>query len=536
MDNTVAQDTPLSLLTREGVIGFYTDIEVTEIVAFRVGIGQPLNVFTLLVAEERGDGAAFAEGFLNSKRIRVPTLKQWSFGIFRYRRPVGDVIALLDGKPSVDTWSLSGNCVEIGRLLASGPFVVPPDAATELPWNRVLKNNFWNGSYAFDWHDAEKAALADLILQPKALQELTERIRQHVPIGLARLSDRLGNIVLQLPITVLMAQFSLLRDGTGMQVEIAWHPKANPRLLSAQTTRFYDGVLGAFATTPITSGTRVLELRDGPGEYVSLLRDDANRVILATTAPTSFISVISLNLQVGDPEPRVFEAGRGETRKPQRVTVCTTMPSQVGELKDAHLGEWSLQRIYRDEVAGLTARRQFVQYRPTGTIRDEERTKAIADLRHLINTYGEGGAWLWDPYLDADDILETLFFCRFAGAELRALTAMRVPVQSEEGGGKDHFLTKQRETFERAGGNLRGLRLEYRGRNGAQGWEFHDRFLIFPKTNEGPLAWSLGASVNSVGKQHHILQKVGDGQLIADAFLDLWDALDRPEHLIWRHP
>ena len=126
MDNTVAQDTPLSLLTREGVIGFYTDIEVTEIVAFRVGIGQPLNVFTLLVAEERGDGAAFAEGFLNSKRIRVPTLKQWSFGIFRYRRPVGDVIALLDGKPSVDTWSLSGNCVEIGRLLASGPFVVPP--------------------------------------------------------------------------------------------------------------------------------------------------------------------------------------------------------------------------------------------------------------------------------------------------------------------------------------------------------------------------------------------------------------------------
>ena len=533
MDENIPPETQLSLLMRAGVIGYYNEVEVTEIIAFRTDTRQPLNVFTLLVAEENTSRAASIEGFL-SERIRVPTLKQWSFGIFRYRRPVGEVIAALDDKPSVDTWSLSGNAVEIGNLLALEAFFVPPDTATEIPWNRVLKNNFWNGSYVFDWHDAKKTALADIVSHPKALQELSERIRQHVPIGLASLSDRLGNIVLQLPVMALMAQFSLLRDGTGMQVDIAWHAKAAARLLSAQTTRLYDGVLEAFATT-ITSGTTVLALNDGPGEYASLLRDDASQVILAATAPTSFISTVGLNLQIGDPEPRAFEAGR-DTRTPHRLTVYTAMPSQVGEPKDAHLGEWTRQRIYRDEVARLTARRQFVQYRPAATTRDEERARAISDLRYLINAYGESGAWLWDPFLDADDILETLFFCRYAGADLRALTAMRIPAQSDESGGKQDFIVRQRETFERAGGNLRGLRLEYRGKIGPHGWEFHDRFLIFPKTNEGPLAWSLGASVNSVGKQHHILQKVGDGQLIADAFLDLWDALDRPEHLVWRHP
>jgi hypothetical protein len=61
--------------------------------------------------------------------------------------------------------------------------------------------------------------------------------------------------------------------------------------------------------------------------------------------------------------------------------------------------------------------------------------------------------------------------------------------------------------------------------------------LIFPATaDRGALAWSLGTSVNSLGKQHHILQQVDDGQRIMDAFLDLWDRLNGPEHLIWKTP
>jgi hypothetical protein len=40
-------------LTAPGVIGFYTHIEVTEIFAIRDGEAKALNVFSILVAEEK---------------------------------------------------------------------------------------------------------------------------------------------------------------------------------------------------------------------------------------------------------------------------------------------------------------------------------------------------------------------------------------------------------------------------------------------------------------------------------------------------
>ena len=178
----------------------------------------------------------------------------------------------------------------------------------------------------------------------------------------------------------------------------------------------------------------------------------------------------------------------------------------------------------------------------------------MQDIRLLLNQYGRHGAWLWDPYLSADDVLRTLFYCHHKGADLRALTAgyerppgsrvkptiasikrqiqewiqphlfCRRPLEPT-------FAEKQRAVFEAARSNLRGLRIEYRMKYGPAGWAFHDRFLIFPKTMErAALAWSLGTSVNSLGRQHHILQQVDDGQLVVDAFEELWEQLNQQEH------
>ena len=53
----------------------------------------------------------------------------------------------------------SGPPLHTGDLISAPPQFVPPDFGTPVPWNRVLKNNFWNGSYVFEWADAEKTAL-----------------------------------------------------------------------------------------------------------------------------------------------------------------------------------------------------------------------------------------------------------------------------------------------------------------------------------------------------------------------------------------
>ena len=76
------------------------------------------------------------------------------------------------------------------------------------------------------------------------------------------------------------------------------------------------------------------------------------------------------------------------------------------------------------------------------------------------------------------------------------------------------------------------LNLEIRGKIGTNGYDFHDRFLIFP--SEKPKVWSLGISVNQLGKSHHILQEVKNAKHILNAFNQLWEELNREECLVWK--
>ncbi|MHC8398016.1 hypothetical protein ACYZTX_00590 [Pseudomonas sp. MDT1-17] len=53
---------------------------------------------------------------------------------------------------------------------------------------------------------------------------------------------------------------------------------------------------------------------------------------------------------------------------------------------------------------------------------------ALKDLQWLMEKHGEEGVWLWDPFLNAEDVLRTLFFCPHNGVPLRALTAGKAPL------------------------------------------------------------------------------------------------------------
>ena len=197
--------------------------------------------------------------------------------------------------------------------------------------------------------------------------------------------------------------------------------------------------------------------------------------------------------------------------------------------------------MYREETTRVRADRRFVQYLPLNGQRQEMHEKAVDDLRFLIRRHGEEGAWLWDPYLGAMDVIKTLFHSPHHGADLRALSA-GCPAPSDGSAWDDQcsispdWPEQQQAIFDGVQSNWYGLRLEFRVRIGKAGWPFHARFLIFPATDRGAQAWSLGTSLNGLGKQHHILQKVDDGQRIRDAFEELWHQLDQPEHLVWRKP
>ncbi|GGG87505.1 VPA1262 family N-terminal domain-containing protein [Edaphobacter dinghuensis] len=527
----------LSRLLVPGTIGFYNFFDVTEIVAFANGAKTPINVFTIAVAEETTQEITEGCRFL-SGRIELRSLKDWKFGIVRYSRPIAELDAIIADIASRQVWRASGNDLSIGSMTPLPSKLVPSDRINFAPLNRVLKNNFWDGSHVLEWADPKKDLVRPLFDDPTRLQELSDRVNEVVPIRIGALSDRLGNIILQLPVTVITSRFNQMRPSNGLKLKIGWHPKASPRDLMVTCERNSDGFVSSFNSVRVTGPEIDIYLTSSEGHYRATISEPGIGTLLAATGDFDYLSAVPMNINLVLNQTRTFvlkdDSGQ-ETEK--KVAIITHQAMMVGAPYMDPNGGFTQGRVYDEEISRLLEQRRFVQYAKDPSAAQADRVRALQDIRKLINDHGEAGAWLWDPFLSANDILETLFFCHRHGVDLRGLTSGKEPPEDESSASPEDFVTRQRRVFTEARSNLEGLRLEFRRRYASHGTIFHDRFLIFPRTQRRQtLVWSLGTSVNGLGKEHHILQQVDNGQAIMDAFLELWNQLTGPEHLIWRVP
>jgi hypothetical protein len=517
-------------LTAPGVLGYSNCCEVTEVIGFGPD-KQPVNIFTIVALEERQEVPDKKPFFLNPNRIQSKKLKGWSFGISRYFAKQEELITEFRKIKGGNEWLLSGQQLSTGNLLPTRPLFVPPDATEDSPLNRVLKNNFWNGSYVFELFDSEKVQLLPLLENGNCLLQLSEAIQKFVPFRLASLADRLGNIVIQLPVSVVMARFSFIRD-CGIKVICNWDSRIQPRSCRLISSMEYDGGIAGFGVMDATGGIAEAITGDSSRVNRAVLWDDDERFILAASGPVAALANINLQMQLKSPEPRIVVIPSPDGEPEIHRVQIMSLPSEniIGDPDPFEYRRWTDRRIYEGERKNLERDRIFVQY---GLKPDKlaERKRALEDVQFLIKSHGQQGVWLWDPYLTYFDIMQTLFFCEYHGVDLRALACKR-PKNTT-------FNDWQREQhlgFTTAGNNHYGLKLEFRLRHSGAGWGFHDRFLIFPRKNERALAWSIGTSINSLGTEHHILHRVDNGQIIADAFRELWKALDSDDYRVWRRP
>lgn len=513
-------------LLKFGCLGFYDQVEITEIFAC-LPDKSIINVFTIVVAEDRSEANLIGLSKVSKERIKLNILKDWSFGICRYTKSISDILTDFMGLNADNKWLASGKELIIGKMEYQAQKFVTSDERT--PINNIIKNNFLNGSYIVEWFDKDKSYFKPFLEKPSLLQELSEKIQTSCPIALASISDRLGNILFQIPITILMAKFGYSRQENNFQLKIAWHPKAKQRALRLNCEMEYDKIINGYHSCEIKEDITIIPMSHDYGLHKGIVWDDENKLIIAATLPNTFIRSVQFGMGVMEHEPRVFKADGQEIR----VEVVHKQKNNLIGSPSSKVENWIQERLYKDEKGRLRKSRKFVQYKPESNKNMHE--QALADIRALIQQYGENSVWLWDPFLSANDIINTLFYCSFIGAKLRAITNLDTHPESESHGKKDQLKT-QKEIFNNLDSNFYGINLEFRARIGNAGWEFHDRFLIFPDTQQGALAWSLGTSVNSLGKKHHILQQVDDGQLIADAFMELWNQLDKPDNLLWKHP
>jgi hypothetical protein len=516
-------------LIQPGIIGHYTHCELTEIFV-SVERSAPQNVFTLAVLEQR-DGAV-PNRRLNKKWLTVAGLKGYSFGICRTVMPVTDFEYGLAAFDATKTWAPWGTALITGALREADPQFVPPDQATSIPLNKALKNNYWGGSHILEWADPEKTLFKPFFEKADRLKALAEAVLPLVPIDLSVMSDRLGNIVIHLPVTAMMATCEPLRDNAGYRVRAVWRPGTTPRPLRATVTAEYDSTVTGFASTAVTDEPVILPIPGNALDPKVFLLDEAYNLLVGATGALGWITQFDMTLIVASgTEPRTFGYvdRRGQIQSKRVSLRGPTVRSLVGQSRVDPNGGYTGRRIYRLDTERVQKERLFRQYGLPKRKAQDEHESALSDLRYLIGQHGHDGAWLWDPYLDAVGILETLFYSPFSGSDLRALAS----ISGRKRLTGTAYMAEQARILNATTGNLQGLRLEFRIPYRMQFAKFHDRFLIFPKKEGGHLAWSLGTSVNSLGHAHHILQRVDDGQRVSDAFQSLWDRMSNVQ-LVWK--
>lgn len=540
----------ISRLLHPGVLGFHEHFEVTCVAGFRDKNPAPVNLFTIYTAQEHEPlNAARSLTILTPDRISIPGLKRWQFGVFRHHLGIQDLHDAITDYAASGQWKIDGKPLATSNLLPAPPRFVPIDSSVDVQLNRVLKNNFWNGSHIFELWDTEKTAIPELLDNPLLLQALTEEIKKIVPIRLSTVSDRIGNILVQLPVTVCAIDIHHLNAQRQIVPTVAWHPKATARPLHIHYEVRHDELVVGYDALEVTSTAGPLHLptRGGP---ISRVWDEENRILLAASPDTHWAESFHTTTQIPGGQRHFFVPDKNGHPVAKNVEVTGYSTEQViGKPTVDHTLRWTSARVYRRDADEKKASKEFVQYGLLNITPDAEHEIALNDLHWLIKRHGRYGTYLWDPYLCAADILKTLFFSPHSNSDIRALTggaqipqpnvgaAAQAPTANSDEplGPPLDWGAEQSIELNLNKGNARNLKLEFRTRRKSNRRGFHDRFIIFPSPN-GTKAWSLGTSVNAVGKEHHILQIVTDGQLVHDAFISLWDTLTSPGQLIWKTP
>ncbi len=561
--------THLQKLLDPGVIGNYNSFEVTEILGFHHDSPkQAINFLSLLVAEPSSppNGLPTQLPFLTNKLIGLRgTL--WKFGATRYRVSITQVLKTLQCFSATGEWKLSTQPLKVGALTPLPPQFVPADTGEPHPWNGVLKNNFWEGSHILELFDVSKLDVKFLLDEPKLLKQLVEKLMNLVKISIDGMSDRLGSVLIQLPVTVVTTKVSCSSQGDFL-VHPIWHHGTPARKLRVSCEKYEDTTVEGYGSKDVSGSQAIFPIYSPGGGARYVVWDDAHQLVLGASAQTAFITSIDMSINIVGEKIGTREfcipLPNGALESIFVPLIEERVPKIIGSSISNPCEPWRENRVFRDGLRRIHERKEFIQY---GGNSSAGMGDALKDIRALLRMHGKTGAWLWDPYLDAQDVLATLFYCPHKGADLRALTAGAKPpatidkkhyskvatffqkaekwLHSHSFAGwvglksesarppKQLWQDKQLETFKNLKGNCKDLRLEFRIRKGSAGWAFHDRFLIFPSDTGPAKAWSLGTSINSFGRDHHILQQVADGELIKLAFLELWDQLSGSNYLVW---
>lgn len=507
-------------------LGNYNCCEMISVFLWNRKERSAANIYTIFSFEERAAVEETSENVGSFKQIT----NKYSVGVQKKVFEVSKVRSIFEKlctgrkKQVID---IGDGDLQVGHLEAVPKVFIQQDSTLEKVVNKVLKNNFRNGSYIIDFFDIDKTVLN--IWTTQDFKKLTDIIYDKIPIDLFSLSDRMGNFVFQFPSLNVRTSYHTNETEISLAYHVAFREQCE------EDDQFILMSEGVSDESTVAFGTQIF---DSNGCNVTFTVGDASRVckttvidikkqLILSRQDTSFIREMSTIMEMGSQygEQRLIYDEKGSV-------VAAVEPVWA---EDIHVGppvfrmrdDYIKKRQYDRRVQELYKRAEFRQYG-----RGMQSQKALDDVIMLMDRVKTGKVYLWDPYLTVEDLLHTWYFTKSMNVKLYAITSSEIAEKSKMC--TDDWIIQQQEIMNKRS-NHYGIHVELRCQRENFGYPFHDRFLMnLSEDSREPQVWSLGTSVNSLGKKHHVIQSVEHPQILVDAFEELWEELSNPKCLVWK--
>lgn len=526
----------LNTMLLHGNLGYYDYCEVVQIVLF--SDKNAINYFTNIdFSSEHKQEEPFT--FITQNPIAI---NKYKLAISRYKIPIEQFVSLYCDAAQFGVWMYDGKEVIIDDAFVSGKKFIPLSDPTGGQYNMFVPleyglygSNFMGNYYIHELFS--KKTMLHEILRENGIQRIQSEIKKSkLNFRLDKMQDRIGNVICKFGVEVLKSTPISLGE-RGIEYTFALNSKEPLHRYSLNIFQEHDGII---YENSIDDDFDCSSVRVDPNQSkttISVIDNTTGLTLFCSRFDYSFYSNYYSQINPS----MIFAQG------PSKRTLHFDGHDEFVDLPNVQmLGE--LYTFYEMEAATRRKLKLHAEwfckkgYMKAYTLNEHE--KAIRDILIIINSnliWDLQELWIIDPYLSADDLISTALRCQKKGIVIKALSSYstihdnKVTKTEMAASDFDMFRKIQNDKLESVLGNATDIKLEYRTVRNGHGVPFHDRYIMLKYNLNADRVWSLGASLNSIGKNHSIIQIVETPEAILSLFDELWVQTENDECTLFRN-
>lgn len=535
-----------------GVLNSCNYAEVVQVILLRKKDNVCLNYFTHVLFSS-GFSEEESSVFLTDRPISINS--EYKVLITKEKIARDSVLDILQNAAESQTWEWKEDKALLDDVFPMDLQFIPEtdptgsktSDSTLVPIELALYGSNFSGGYYLCELFSAKTVLAKSLSTDDNRKIQDEINKAKIGFNLESLFDRIGNIVCKIPMDIIRHKPVKLSPERGI---------AGRFILENSCTEPLECVLQIILESDHTIiETRVEEMvfseKGEIREYSIDPNRYSNRIILSDKkSGIIYYSAVRDYLFGSNYYAMITPPQFGIQSSLKRIIVIDGQDKEIELTNIVGIGEVSIEKeifeIEKRQHKWMTEyeyKHHFFRSFVVG--QENEAIQTVIDIcndRDLFWDLEE--VWLVDPYLSADDILKTVVYCGKYGISIKCLTHIaaingnretRTETTTEGESLFETTVSRYNGILKNALGKQMDLKLEYRTVAGMTGISFHDRYLILKCGLNKSRAWSLGISVNSLGKSHHIIQIVQSPMDVIDTIDTIWNQSLREECLIFKN-